>query len=124
MGYEKFIMDLDQAGMIHAFARGVDLSENGFGLDAIREIGPGNHFLGSAHTQANFENAFYRSDLSDNNSFEQWEAEGALDMAQRAQVKWKSMLETYEMPSIDPSVDEALQVYMNQRKDSFPDQNY
>ena len=124
MGYEKFIMDLDQAGMIHSFTRGVDLSENGFGLDAIREIGPGNHFLGSAHTQANFETAFYRSDLSDNNSFEQWEAEGALDMAQRAQVKWKSMLETYEMPSIDPSVDEALQAYMKQRKDSFPDQNY
>ena len=124
MGYEKFIMDIEQAGMIHAFTKGIDLSENGFGLDAIREIGPGNHFLGSAHTQENFENAFYRSDLSDNNSFEQWEAEGALDMAQRAQVKWKSMLETYEIPSIDPSVDEALQAYMNKRKDSFPDQNY
>jgi trimethylamine--corrinoid protein Co-methyltransferase len=34
------------------------------------------------------------------------------------------MLETYEMPSIDPSVDEALQAYMKKRKDSFPDQNY
>jgi trimethylamine--corrinoid protein Co-methyltransferase len=124
MGYEKFIMDLDQAGLIHSFTKGVDLSENGFGLDAIREIGPGNHFLGSSHTQANFETAFYRSELSDNNSFEQWEAEGGLDMAQRAQVKWKTMLESYEKPSMDPALDEELQAYINRRKNSFPDQNY
>ncbi len=124
MGYEKFIMDLDQAGMIQAFCNGVDLTENGLGLDAIREIGPGSHFLGSAHTQANFETAFYRSELSDNNSFEQWEAEGALDMAQRAEKKWKSMLESYEMPPIDPAKDEELQEYMERRKNSFPDQNY
>ena len=124
MGYEKFIMDLDQAGMIHSFSEGVDLSENGFGLDAIREVGPGNHFLGSSHTQANFETAFYRSELSDNNSFEQWEAEGSLDMAQRAQVKWKTMLESYEKPSMDPALDEELQDYINRRKNSFPDQNY
>ena len=124
MGYEKFIMDLDQAGMIQAFCNGVDLTENGLGLDAIREIGPGSHFLGSAHTQANFETAFYRSELSDNNSFEQWEAEGALDMAQRAEKKSKSMLESYEMPPIDPAKDEELQEYMERRKNSFPDQNY
>ena len=124
MGYEKFIMDLDQAGMIHSFSEGVDLSENGFGLDAIREVGPGNHFLGCSHTQDNFETAFYRSELSDNNSFEQWEAEGGLDMAQRAQVKWKTMLESYEKPSMDPALDEELQAYINRRKNSFPDQNY
>ena len=124
MSYEKFIMDLDQAGMIQAFCNGVDLTENGLGLDAIREIGPGSHFLGSAHTQANFETAFYRSELSDNNSFEQWEAEGALDMAQRAEKKWKSKLESYEMPPMDPAKDEELQEYMERRKNSFPDQNY
>src|SRR5580693_3903304 len=77
MGYEKFVMDADQAGMMHTLLAGVDLSENGQALDAIREVGPGKHFLGCAHTQANFENAFYRSPLADNNSYEQWEAEGA-----------------------------------------------
>ena len=77
MGYEKFVMDADQAGMMHTLLAGVDLSENGQALDAIREVGPGKHFLGCAHTQANFETAFYRSPLADNNSFEQWEAEGA-----------------------------------------------
>ena len=64
-------------------AGGVDLSENGQAMDALREVGPGSHFLGAAHTQANFETAFYRSHVADNNSFEQWEQDGALDAAAR-----------------------------------------
>lgn len=113
----------DQAGMMHTLLAGVDLSENGQALDAIREVGPGKHFLGCAHTQANFQTAFYRSPLADNNSVEQWEAEGAKDMAQRANALWKKQLAEYEAPPLDPAVDEALLDYMNRRKASFPDSN-
>ncbi|MBU6379437.1 MAG: trimethylamine methyltransferase family protein, partial [Gammaproteobacteria bacterium] len=63
MGYEKFMMDVDQAGMFHTMLAGVDVSPNGQAMDAIAEVGPGKHFLGCAHTQANFETAFYRSPL-------------------------------------------------------------
>ena len=96
MGYEKFVLDLDQCGMMHEFAKGVDLSPNGQAIDAILENGPGQHFLGTAHTLANFETAFYRSTIADNNSFEQWELEGSLDAAQRANAIWKKMLAEYE----------------------------
>ncbi|MGB9333031.1 MAG: trimethylamine methyltransferase family protein [Steroidobacteraceae bacterium] len=123
MGYEKFVMDADQAGMMHTLLAGVDLSENGQALDAIREVGPGKHFLGCAHTQANFQTAFYRSPLADNNSVEQWEAEGAKDTAQRANALWKKQLAEYEAPPLDPAVDEALNDYINRRKASFPDSN-
>ena len=123
VGYEKFMMDVDQAGMYHAFLNGIDLSENGQALDAIREVGPGKHFLGCAHTQANFETAFYRSSLADNNSREQWEAEGSRDIAARANAQWKRVLAEYEAPPIDPGVDEALIDYIDRRKSSFPDSN-
>ena len=123
MGYEKFVMDADQAGMMHTLLAGVDLSDNGQALEAIREVGPGKHFLGCAHTQANFQTAFYRSPLADNNSVEQWEAEGAKDMAQRANALWKKQLAEYEAPPLDPAVDEALLDYINRRKRSFPDSN-
>jgi trimethylamine--corrinoid protein Co-methyltransferase len=93
MGYEKFIMDADQANMISVLLAGVDLSENGFALDAMREVGPGSHFLGAKHTRENFENAFYTSPISDSNSFEQWSEDGSMDMPQRANAKWKSMLD-------------------------------
>jgi trimethylamine--corrinoid protein Co-methyltransferase len=123
MGYEKFVMDADQAGMMHTLLAGVDLSPNGQALDAIREVGPGKHFLGCGHTQANFETAFYRSPLADNNSYEQWEAEGASDMAKRANALWKKQLAEYMPPPLDPAVDEAMLEYIAKRKAAFPDSN-
>jgi trimethylamine--corrinoid protein Co-methyltransferase len=122
MGYEKFILDADQCGMMGVFVRGVDLSENGQALDAIRENGPGQHFLGTAHTLANFETAFYRSDVADNNSFEQWLEDGSLDASVRANRIAKRMLAEYQAPPIDPGTDEALRDFIARRKASMPDQ--
>jgi len=121
MGYEKFVMDTDQAAILQTFMQGVDTSQNGQALDAVREVGPGNHYLGCAHTQRNFETAFYRSTIADNNSFEQWEADGAMDAARRANTLWKKMLQEYEPPPIDSAIDEALVDFMTQRKSSFED---
>ena len=119
--YEKFVMDSDQLGMMQTFLAGVDHSANGQAMDAIREVGPGSHYLGCAHTQANFESAFYRSTIADNASVEQWEEEGALDAAQRANAVWKKMLREYEPPALDPAIDEALLDYIKRKKDSMPD---
>ncbi len=124
MGYEKFVMDADQANILGIFLAGVDLSENGQALDAIREVGPGAHFLGATHTQANFETAFYRSNIADNNSFEQWEQDGSLDAAQRANGIWKRMLKEYEAPPLDPAIDEALLAFIERRKSEFEDRDY
>jgi len=124
MSYEKFLLDADQAGMLQVFGEGVDFSDNGQALDALRDVGPGQHFLGCDHTQRNFEQAFYRSNMADNNSFEQWESEGALDAVQRANVKLKILLSQYEAPVIDTATDEALLAYIEKRKNSFPDANY
>ncbi|RZO22413.1 MAG: trimethylamine methyltransferase [Candidatus Thioglobus sp.] len=123
MGYEKFILDADQAGMVEVFLSGIDASENGQAMDALATVGPGNHFLGCEHTQANFETAFYRSTTADNNSFEQWQSEGALDAAQRANSTWKKMLDEYEAPPIDEGLDEALREFVMTKKNAVPDSN-
>ena len=122
-GYEKFVIDADQLAMMQVLGGGYDLSENGQALDAIREVGPGGHFLGCAHTQANFETAFYRSSVADNNSFEQWHGDRALDTAQRANTLWKAMLADDEdqAPTLDPGLDEALTALVAKKKESMPD---
>lgn len=119
--YEKFMMDIDQLGMAQRLSEGVDLSENGQAMSAIREVGPGQHYLGSAHTQANFETAFYRSSIADNNSFEQWLAEGEKTAAQRANELARNWLGMYEKPAIDPGVEEALTAFVANKKASMPD---
>jgi trimethylamine--corrinoid protein Co-methyltransferase len=123
MGYEKFILDADQLGMWHSFAAGIDLSPNGQALDAFLTNEPGTHFLGHPHTLVNFETAFYRSNVADNSSFEQWEAEGAQDAAVRANTIWKRMLNEYEAPPIDQARDEELREWIDRKKASFPDSN-
>lgn len=123
MGYEKFVLDHDQLGMWHAFARGVDLSPNGQAIDALLTNEPGTHFLGHPHTLANFETAFYRSPVADNSSFEQWSLEGGIESARRANPIWKRMLAEYEPPPIDDAVDEELREWIERRKASFPDSN-
>lgn len=122
-GYEKFVLDADQLGMMAVLAKGIDLSEDAQALDAIREVGPGSHYLGATHTQKFFETAFYRSALADSNSVERWEAEGSQDAAQRANRVWKDMLAAYEPPPLDPAVDEALQAFVAERKAAVPDAN-
>ena len=124
--YEKFIIDCDQLGIMQAFASGIDLSENGQAMAPIAEVGDrppeeGRHFLGTEHTQANFENAFYRSSVADNNSFEQWQVEGELNAAARANKIWKRTLQDYQEPGLDEGIDEALQAYMAKRKEVLPD---
>ena len=121
MGYEKFIIDADQCGLAASFVKGVDLSENGQALDAIRETGPGQHFLGSEHTLKNFETAFAVSDIANNDSYEQWSEEGSLDAAQRANIIWKKMLNDYEPPPLDEAIDEAMLDFIAKRKDELPD---
>lgn len=121
VGYEKFIMDADQCGMMAVFAQGVDLSENGQAVDAILGNEPGTHYLGTAHTLANFESAFYRSEIADNNSYEQWQEDGSLDAAQRANAIWKKQLAEYEAPPLDPAIDEALLDFIARTKASMPD---
>ena len=124
MSYEKFVMDVDQCGAFHVLARGLAFDENAFAFDAFEEVGPGQHFLGSSHTLRNYETAFYDAPLSDNNSFEQWSQEGAHDIVWRANRRWQSLLAEYELPAIDPAIDDALKDFMQRRKAASPDTSY
>jgi trimethylamine--corrinoid protein Co-methyltransferase len=121
IGYEKFVLDCDQLGMMMTFGKGLDITENGQAMSAMRENEPGNHFLGTAHTLANFETAFYRSDTADNNSYEQWVDDGSLDASQRANRLWKERLASYQPPALDDAIDAELQEYIAKRKAVLPD---
>ncbi|WP_375227658.1 trimethylamine methyltransferase family protein [Roseobacter sp. S98] len=119
--FEKFVMDADQLGTLHHLAQGVSVDENAQALDAIREVGPGGHYLGCAHTQENFKSAFWKSDLLDYKPYETWEDEGARDTQVLAALRVEKMLADYQQPAIDPSVNEALSDYISRKKAEVPD---
>lgn len=119
--FEKFVMDADQLGTLHHLARGIETDENAQAMDAIAEVGPGGHYLGCAHTQANFQSAFWRSNLFDYKPFETWADEGERDTQALASLRVEKLLQDYQQPHLDPAVDEALRAYVRQKKESMPD---
>lgn len=119
-GYEKFVMDNEQLGMMHKLLGGLDLSENGFAMESLRNVAVTDHHLGTEHTINNFRTAFHRSLLYDYNSFEQWEEEGAQPIEKKANAAWKKTLRDYEPPPLDPAIDEELQAFMARRKEEIP----
>lgn len=120
MGYEKFVLDADQASMAGALLNGVDLSANGLASETLLTHRPGEHFLGTEHTLANFETAFWTSALADNSSFEQWEESGQEDSIGRAHRRWQTMLSEYEPPPLDDAIADRLDEYVATRKASLP----
>ena len=122
--FEKTMIDADLCGKVARFFEGIDLSENAQAMSAIASTGPGQHFLGSEHTQNNFLSALFRAETTDNNSYEQWSADGEKDTAMRAQQLWQQKLENYSDPGLDPAIDEQLRAYIEQRKAEKPDVNY
>ena len=120
-GYEKLVQDADRLGALHTLMEGLPTDDNALALGAYGEVQPGGHFLGSSHTLANYETAYYEAVMSDSESFEQWQEGGAKDSATRAFERWKTMLAEYEAPSLDPAVDEALLAFIAKRKEGMPD---
>jgi trimethylamine--corrinoid protein Co-methyltransferase len=118
---EKFVMDADQLGVLHKLAEGIALDENAQGMDAIREVGPGGHYLGCAHTQANYKTAFWRTELLDYKPFETWYEEGARDTVALARDRVTRLLGDYEAPPLDPGIAEALDDFVARRKAAEPD---
>jgi trimethylamine--corrinoid protein Co-methyltransferase len=118
---EKFVLDADQLGILHRMAEGVSVDENAQAMDALREVGPGGHFLGCAHTQANYQTAFWRTNVLDYKPYETWSEEGSRSTYELAAAKVTQMLADYQQPHLDPVTDEALRAFVAEKKASMPD---
>ena len=119
--FEKFVMDADQLGVIHHLAKGIQIDQNAQAMDAIREVGPGGHYLGCEHTQNNFKNAFWRSDILDYKPYETWTDEGSRDTQALAAIRVEKLLNDYQKPYLDPAIDEELSAFIRKKKGSMKD---
>lgn len=124
-GFEKLVMDADRLGSYQkVLAQGLDTSDNALAAAAYGEVDPGGHFLGSSHTMANYQTAFYEPHLSDSENVESWEEAGSKDMRKRAYERWTKLLQDYEAPPIEDATKDALEDYVARRKADLPDAWY
>ncbi|MFB2550554.1 trimethylamine methyltransferase family protein [Ensifer soli] len=114
--FEKFILDVDMLQMVAEFLAPLDVSEDALGLEAVRDVGPGGHYFGTAHTLARYETAFYSPILSDWRNFETWTEAGSPTTFDHANRVFKQKLADYERPPLDPAVEEELDAFVAKRK--------
>jgi trimethylamine--corrinoid protein Co-methyltransferase len=116
----KFIVDAEMCEMGYRMAEGIKWDDFDAALSAVPDVGPGGHYLGHPHTLEHFQKAFFMPEMFDNNSIEQWQAEGGIEINERALNKARAMLNEYEEPALDAGVNEALLDYIARREREIP----
>jgi len=117
VGYAKTVIDFEQLDAFYHFCQGCRFDDLDEIFETVKDVGPGGHFLGAAHTR--------KADLfifpSQNNvTYEQWDVEGRKDSEQVGLDKAKQWLARYEEPEFDPTIDEALSTFIAEKEATIP----
>ncbi len=115
--FEKMILDADLLGMVTEFLNPLQVNEGTLALDAIREVGPGGHYFGAAHTKARYRNAFFAPMVSDWRNYETWEEGGSPTAYDRTNAIYRDKLANYHQPEMEQSAYEALAEFIAKRKE-------
>ena len=114
--FEKMVLDADLLDMVAEFLKPLAVDEAELALDAIREVGPGGHFFGCAHTQARYRTAFFAPMISDWRNYESWREAGSPTAYDAANRIYKERLAAYEAPAIEAERLEGLRAFVARRK--------
>lgn len=114
--FEKFVIDCEMLQQIIYSQRPITVDTSTLALDAIAEIGPHGHFFGCNHTQHRYRDAFYKSPLSDWRNYETWLDDGGVWAHQRAQKKYKTVINRYVEPPMDSGCRDQLADFVARRK--------
>ncbi|MFK7755134.1 MAG: trimethylamine methyltransferase family protein [Sedimentitalea sp.] len=115
VSYEKLITDMEMVQIFAELCTETGASDDDIGLDALREIQPGGHFFGSAHTMERYETEFYQPLAADWSNFGTWSERGSIDTNTRATAIWQTILRDFKAPSQNPDRVAALQEFIAKR---------
>ena len=117
VGYAKTVIDFEQLDAFYHFCQGCRFDDLDEIFEAVKDVGPGGHFLGTAHTRkANL----FIFPSQNNVTYEQWDDEGRKDSEQVGLDKAKQWLARYEEPEFDPTIDEALSTFITEKEATIP----
>ncbi len=107
--FEAFILDDEMHAMTYRALRGVEVTEENLGFDAICDavLGDG-HFLGGQHTYAAMERDYFYPQLADREEPRTWAQNGAQDAWTRANVKAREILDTHRPDYLSIAQDRAI----------------
>lgn len=107
--FEAFILDDEMHSATYRALRGIEVSEENLGFDAICDavLGEG-HFLGGDHTLRAMERDYFYPTLADRDSPKTWEDRGARDAWSVARDKAREVLATHKPMYLDKDQEAAI----------------
>lgn len=109
VAYEQYVIDDDINGSIMRAVRGIEITDETLSVDLIDQVCRGEgHFLGTQQSLELMTTEYYYPHTGDRQRREDWEADGRLDMWERARRKARRILETHQPEPIPPEIDAAI----------------
>ena len=105
---EQAVIDDEIVGMVLRVLRGVEVSDESLGVEAIDRVGPGGHYLMDDHTLQFMRPELYYPHLSDRQNRSAWEAAGKQDTRARAIDRLEKLLQAHEPSPLPPEIDRAI----------------
>lgn len=99
VSYEKFITDMEMVQVMAELCTPTAADEAAMAFEALKEVQPGGHFFGCAHTMERYASAFYAPVVADWTNFGTWTERGALDASTRATALWQEIVATHKPPA-------------------------
>lgn len=99
----------ESMGQIRRMARGVEFSEKNLALDVMKKVGHGGSFLSQLHTVRNYKKELWTGKLVAKGTWDNWMADGELDIRDRAIKATRQMIEeNKEMTFLDKEIEEKI----------------
>ncbi|MEM1298185.1 MAG: trimethylamine methyltransferase family protein [Pseudomonadota bacterium] len=107
--FEGFVLDNEMHAHSYRMLRGVEVTDETLGFDAIRDavLGEG-HFLGGQHTLEAMERDYYYPALADREAPVTWEERGAEDAWTRAKARAKEILASHHPEYLSTAQDREI----------------
>lgn len=126
---EKLVIDNEICGMALRLAEGVAQRDDPIALELFEGLTPNTQFLSLPHTRKWYRKEHIFPEILDRDTYDTWENQGKLSLADRAAQKVADIITTHEPPPLAPDISKELHAIMQQDAsrlglDKLPDLKY
>jgi len=104
----QLVLGNESIGMAKRFIRGIEVNRETLAREIIENVGPGGHYLDQDHTYKHFRSELWRPSLLARSAYDEWQNQGAKDMATRIQEKLGEIIENHRAPALPDKTLAAL----------------
>lgn len=119
LDFSQIVIDNEIAKMVRKIIGGIPINDETMAVDLIHSVGCGGHFLQEEHTVKHMRREQSFTTLFDRRPYGQWQADGAKDLASRAQEKMQQILETHKPDTLDAVTIKLLDQVIQEAEDGW-----